>query len=112
MRPGGEPTRSDPAGFDTGAHAEETKPLAELRELIRGIDDELLRLVRRRLEVAREVADAKRAAGLPVLDPAREAAVVRYAGEFAREHDLDEEDVRALFWALIGLTRRAELTPR
>ena len=71
---------------------------------------ELLRLVRQRLDVACEVADAKRAAGLPVLDPAREAAVVRHAGEFARDHDLDEEDMRSLFWALIGLTRRAELT--
>lgn len=92
--------------------AAEAEPLSELRELIRDIDDELLRLVRRRLDVAREVADTKRAAGLPVLDPAREAAVVRYAGEFARDHDLDEEDMRSLFWTLIGLTRRAELTPR
>lgn len=84
--------------------------LPDLRDEIRGIDDELLALVRRRLDVARRVADAKRDAGLPVLDPAREAAVVRYAGEFARRHGLVEEDVRALFWALVGLTRRAELT--
>lgn len=84
--------------------------LPDLREEIRGIDDELLALVRKRLDVARRVADAKRDAGLPVLDPAREAAVVRYAGEFARQHGLIEEDVRALFWALVGLTRRAELT--
>lgn len=84
--------------------------LPALRDEIRGIDDELLALVRRRLDVARRVADAKRDAGLPVLDPAREAAVVRYAGEFARRHGLVEEDVRALFWALVGLTRRAELT--
>lgn len=94
--------RSEPS-TDPGA-------LPALREEIRGIDDELLALVRRRLDVARRVADAKRDAGLPVLDPAREAAVVRYAGEFARRHGLVEEDVRALFWALVGLTRRAELT--
>ena len=84
--------------------------LPGLREEIRDIDHELLALVRKRLEVARRVADSKRDAGLPVLDPAREAAVVRYAGEFARQHGLVEEDVRALFWALVGLTRRAELT--
>jgi len=84
--------------------------LPDLREEIRGIDDELLTLVRKRLDVARRVAEAKRDAGLPVLDPAREAAVVRHAGEFARAHGLVEEDVRALFWALVGLTRRAELT--
>lgn len=94
--------RSEPVADPTG--------LPDLREEIRGIDDELLALVRKRLDVARRVADAKRDAGLPVLDPAREAAVVRYAGEFARRHGLIEEDVRALFWALVGLTRRAELT--
>ena len=91
-------------------HPPDLSVLPDLRDQIRGIDDELLTLVRKRLEVARRVADAKRDAGLPVLDPAREAAVVRYAGEFAREHGLVEEDVRALFWALVGLTRRAELT--
>ena len=84
--------------------------LARLRDDIRGIDDELLRLITRRLDVAREVADVKRAAGLPVLDPGREAAVVRHAGEFARRNGLEEEDVRALFWTLVGLTRRAELS--
>lgn len=109
MRAGTGRSRPAPDGRERGADEES---LAELRELIRGIDDELLHLVRRRLEVAGEVADAKRTAGLPVLDPAREAAVVRHAAEFAREHDLDEEDVRALFWALIGLTRRAELKTR
>jgi len=89
---------------------EQLSDLLGLREEIREIDNELLGLVRKRLEVARRVADSKRDAGLPVLDPAREAAVVRYAGEFARQHGLVEEDVRALFWALVGLTRRAELT--
>lgn len=86
--------------------------LPGLRDAIREIDDELLSLLRKRLSVAGRVADAKREAGLPVLDPAREAAVVRYAGEFARLHGLAEEDVRALYWAVIGLTRRAELTLR
>ena len=89
---------------------EQLSDLLGLREEIREIDNDLLGLVRKRLEVARRVADSKRDAGLPVLDPAREAAVVRYAGEFARQHGLVEEDVRALFWALVGLTRRAELT--
>lgn len=83
--------------------------LPALRGEIRAIDDELLALVRKRLDIARRVADAKRDAGLPILDPAREAAVVRYAGEFARRHGLVEEDVRALFWTVVGLTRRGEL---
>ncbi|MFW6089020.1 MAG: chorismate mutase, partial [Gemmatimonadota bacterium] len=58
--------------------------LPVLRDEIRSIDDELLALVRKRLDVARRVAEAKRGAGLPVLDPAREAAVVRRAAATAR----------------------------
>lgn len=86
--------------------------LRELRDEIRRLDDELLDLVRLRVDTARLIADAKRSKGLPLLDPRREAAVVRHAAEFARDNDLAEEDVRHLFWALIGLTRRTEMTLR
>jgi chorismate mutase len=51
----------------------------------------------------------KRKAGLPTLDPPREAAVVRRAGALAREAGLDDEDVRYIFWHLIGLSRRMQM---
>lgn len=86
--------------------------LSELRAEIEQIDGALLDLICERVAVAQQVASAKRAAGLPVLDPGREAKVVRRAATFAREHGMEEEDVRDLFWSLIGLTRRAELVPR
>jgi chorismate mutase len=44
-----------------------------------------------------------------VLDPAREAAVVRRAGTVARDAGLEDEDVRYIFWHLIGLSRRAQM---
>ena len=52
---------------------------------------------------------AKGVLGLPTLDPAREAAVVRRAGELARDAGLDGDDVRYIFWHLIGLSRRAQM---
>ena len=55
------------------------------------------------------IGEVKRELGLPVLDPAREAAVVRRAGSLAREAGLPDEDVRYLFWHLVGLCRRAQL---
>lgn len=82
--------------------------LAQIREDIEGIDRELVALVARRVGLARAVGAAKRAAGLPILDPAREAAVVRRAGALAREAELDDEAVRGIFWHLIGLSRRAQ----
>ena len=80
----------------------------QLREEIESIDRSIIELIARRVELAREVGRAKRAANLPTLDPAREAAVVRRAGQIAREAGIEDEDVRYIFWHLIGLARRAQ----
>ncbi len=89
----------------------ETAPaaLAAWREKIEDIDRALIVLVSDRVQAAREVGRAKRDAGLGIMDPAREAAVVRRAVELARDAGLDEEDVREIFWHIIGMSRRAQL---
>ena len=46
--------------------------LNELRNQIDTIDDELVRLFCRRMEVSEQIADYKRQNGLPILVPARE----------------------------------------
>ncbi|HKP77229.1 MAG TPA: chorismate mutase [Longimicrobiaceae bacterium] len=83
--------------------------LQELRERIQEIDHTLIGLIAERVGLAREIGDAKRELGLPTLDPAREAVVVRRAGELAREMGVGDEDVRYIFWHLIGLSRRAQM---
>ena len=83
--------------------------LKHLRGEIERIDHELSRLIKERVDLAREVGKAKREHDLPILDPAREAAIVRRAGELARDAGLADEDVRYLFWHLIGLSRRAQM---
>lgn len=85
--------------------------LAALRDGIEEIDRELIELLSRRITLARQVGAVKRRAGLPTLDPPREAAVVRRAGALAREAGLEDEDVRYLFWHVIGMSRRAQLAP-
>jgi chorismate mutase len=82
--------------------------LAALRAEIERMDRALVDLVAARVRVAREAGEVKRGAGLPVLDPAREAAVVRRAGTMARDAGLDAEDVRGVFWQVIELSRRAQ----
>ena len=87
--------------------------LARLREEIEGIDDEIVRLIAERVRLARQVGSAKHSAGLATLDHAREATVVRRAVERARDAGLTEEDeVRQIFWQLIGLCRRAQANGR
>ena len=83
--------------------------LAELRAQIEDIDRALVALIAQRVNAARSVGRTKRQHGLGIVDPAREAAVVRRAVELAREQQLDEEDVREIFWHIIGLSRRAQL---
>ena len=83
--------------------------LAEHREEIRRIDAELVRLLASRVTVGVEIGGAKREAGLPTVDPAREAEVIRRAGELAREAGIPDEPVRAIFWQIIGLSRRAQV---
>lgn len=83
--------------------------LSSLRSEIEALDRQLIALIAQRVRAARAVGRAKRAHGLSILDPAREAAVVRRAVELARAEQLAEEDVREIFWHLIGLSRRAQL---
>lgn len=80
-----------------------------IRDEIERIDRALIELIAERVRLARRVGTVKRGAGLPTLDPPREAAVVRRAGALAREAGLADEDVRYIFWHLIGLSRRVQM---
>ncbi len=83
--------------------------LSQLRDEIERIDRQLIQVMAERVQLARRVGAAKRAAGLPTLDQAREAAVIRRAVGIARELELRcDEDIRQIFWLLIGLSRRAQ----
>lgn len=81
-----------------------------LRDEVARIDDALLHLLAQRLEVARRIGAVKRHAGRAVCDPAREARVVRRAAERARALGVPEDDVRALTWRVVALTRRVQGT--
>lgn len=82
--------------------------LAAARSKIERVDRTIVQLLGERLHAAAIVVAAKRANGLPVLDPEQEARVVRRAGEWARDAALPDEDVRDLFWRIIAITRRAQ----
>jgi chorismate mutase len=88
-------------------HEQEAR-LDGLRTGIARIDESLVALLAERVALAREVGAVKRAAGLPRLDPAREAAVVRNGTQLARGVGLDDEEVREILWRVVGLCRRAQ----
>lgn len=82
--------------------------LEEIRERILEVDRSLVGLVGERRNLVLEVGRLKEAMGLPVLDPAREAQVVRRAAELARTLDVDEELVRDVVWRIIASARDAQ----
>ena len=86
--------------------------LDRLRAEIDAVDRSIVDAFTERVRIARRIGDLKEAAGQPVLDPSREAAVVRRAAERAREAGLDEEAVREVFWRLVGLSRRTQREER
>ncbi|QSX38987.1 bifunctional chorismate mutase/prephenate dehydrogenase [Shewanella sedimentimangrovi] len=53
-----------------------TAELEKLRGLIDGVDNQLLHLLRKRLDLVAQVGAVKHAAGLPIYAPAREAAML------------------------------------
>lgn len=86
--------------------------LSRCREEIERIDREIIALLARRLTLGKRTGDLKRDAGLPILDPTREAAVIRRVTEEAREAGLPPEPIREVFWQIVGMSRRAQEAPR
>ncbi|GMR12646.1 MAG: hypothetical protein BMS9Abin29_0837 [Gemmatimonadota bacterium] len=99
------PESHGPAG-PSGAPDQER--LTEVRERIAELDDRLIRLIGERRDLVLEAGRIKEALGLPVMDPAREATVVRRAAERARELGIDEELARDVVWRVIASARSAQ----
>ena len=79
--------------------------LAALREEIAALDDALIGILARRAALAAEIGEIKQRLGLPIMDPAREAEVVRRAAAAARDRGVDPELVRAVLWRVIDHAR-------
>ncbi len=81
--------------------------LQEIRTQIDQVDDELVRLYGKRMELTREVGRYKREHGIPVLDTERERNLLNRVGEKAGEEN--ENGVRALFGFLMSQSRTNQM---
>jgi chorismate mutase len=79
--------------------------LDSARSRIIEVDDLIIRTIGERRELVLSVARAKQVLGLPVMDPAREAAVVRQAAVRARDLGVDEEMTRDVIWRIMASAR-------
>jgi chorismate mutase/prephenate dehydrogenase len=79
--------------------------LDALRDRILEVDEALVELVGERRALVLEIGRLKAEMGLPILDPSREAAVVRRAAEMARKRGVDEELTRDVIWRIMASAR-------
>jgi len=82
--------------------------LTRCREQIERIDNSIISLLAERLALGKRTGELKRAAGLPILDPTREAAVIRRVTASARDAGLPPEPIREVFWQIVGMSRREQ----
>lgn len=81
--------------------------IEDWRREIDAIDEELLRLMKRRAHLALEIGALKRRAGLPLCDPSREREIL---GRMRSLNDgvLDDEALTAIFRRLIRESLRVQ----
>jgi len=85
-----------------------TEEIDPLRDEINRLNEEILEKIRERVEIALRIGEVKKRHGMPVVDNAREEAVLTQVGALAVGHGLDPEGVRNVFRAIIDLCVRAE----
>ncbi len=87
-------------------------PLKEIRAKIEKLDTHLLNLIEQRTALARDVLDAKKAAGMPINDVEQNRVVLDRVANAATERGLDGEEVKRIFEILIkmNIERQHELS--
>lgn len=82
-------------------------PIDDLRRRIDQIDEQLVQLLSARAECALAIGRDKKAAGLDIYQPSREAEVLEHV-QRVNPGPLDDEAVKRLFERIIDEARRLE----
>jgi chorismate mutase/prephenate dehydrogenase len=86
--------------------------LDRIRKELDLIDEKLIQLLARRLDVGLEAAAIKNALHMPIHDPEREATALAQAKKWARDARLPESEVDELMRRVISLSRNAQIARR
>ena len=86
---------------------DEMQELKNIRLEIDAIDDELVRLLQRRMDIVDRVAKVKRERGLPVFDAKRESEILDRVSMIVGEGH--KAEVREVFSALFAASRSRQL---
>lgn len=89
-------------------NASRPEVLKEYRRRIDSLDDELVALLGRRFALIREVAELKKAGGIPAFLPDRVSEVIERCAAEAGRHAMDPSFVASLYGAIVGESCRLE----
>ncbi len=78
--------------------------LSRHREEVQKIDEEIIRLIRKRMALAEEIYRDKAELGLSISDPQQEALVLSRAVDMATELGLDPAGIKNIFHILIEMS--------
>lgn len=82
----------------------------ELRARFDATDRELVRLLAERFELSRAIGEVKERLGLPVLDAARERAVIDRVRDLAAEYGVDAQDIESVYRRVIEASKLVQHT--
>ena len=82
--------------------------LEELRARLGAIDESLLDQLRRRIECCVQIAQVKKAHGVPMMQPHRIGVAQDRAAQYGHEHGISQDFLRGLYDLIIEETCRVE----
>ncbi|MEN2998268.1 MAG: prephenate dehydratase [Brevinematia bacterium] len=82
--------------------------LEDLRKKVEQIDEQILKLIKERLEIATKIAETKKKNGLSIYDPNRENDVLKRVKQLSVSQSLPYEYVEDIFLLIISMTRNVQ----
>ena len=82
--------------------------LNDYRQKLNGLDEQIVELLGKRIDICRDVAQFKRENGIPMMQGVRVDEVKDRCARLASEHQIDPEFVRELYAMIIDETCRVE----
>lgn len=82
--------------------------ITALRQKIDEIDEKILLLLKKRIEISKKIGEIKRKQGIPVKDPGREGEKYKQVLERALKLGLNPEDVINIYQKIIDMSIRVQ----
>ena len=94
--------------------SEMEKKLKELREKIDEIDNEILTLLNKRMEIVKKVGDLKNNSNAPVYRPEREKEIIERLTDLSKKQNglLGKDEIEAIFLEIFAISRALERKER